>query len=54
MIWKYRFIQAPTNQQLSVCPKCKKVFSNKAMKPFGLIEHLKAAHPDKAGKNQTF
>ncbi|XP_026532395.1 SCAN domain-containing protein 3-like [Notechis scutatus] len=51
---KYGFIPASSNQQLPQCLICGKVFSNEAMKPSRLNEHLKKAHPDKADKNLTF
>lgn len=51
---KYGFIPAPSNQQLPQCLLCEKVFSNEAMKPSRLNEHLTKAHPDKADKNLSF
>ncbi|XP_026579775.1 LOW QUALITY PROTEIN: zinc finger MYM-type protein 6-like [Pseudonaja textilis] len=50
----YGFIPASSNQQLPQCLMCGKIFSNEAMKPCGLNEHLKKAHSDKADKNLTF
>ncbi|KFD54976.1 hypothetical protein M514_26226, partial [Trichuris suis] len=37
---KYGFIRAPGNKQLPMCMMCEKVFSNEAMKPSRLKEHL--------------
>ncbi|XP_018015681.1 protein ZBED8 [Hyalella azteca] len=51
---KYGFIPAPHNQQQPMCLLCEKVFSNEAMKPSRLVEHLKRMHSDKADKNLTY
>ena len=50
---KFGFIPAPINKHLPMRLICEKVYSNEAMKPSRLIEHLKKAHPDKADKNLT-
>lgn len=51
---KYGFIQSPTNQLLPMCLICQKVFSNEAMKPSRLQEHLTKLHPDKKDKNLSY
>ena len=37
-----------------MCLICERVFSNEAMKPFRITEHLKKAHPDKENKDLSF
>ncbi|XP_050520167.1 SCAN domain-containing protein 3-like [Daktulosphaira vitifoliae] len=44
---KYGFIQSPTSITLPMCLICQKVFSNEAMKPSRLQEHLTKVHPNK-------
>lgn len=51
---RYRFIQSPTNPQQPMCLVCEKIFSNEAMKPSRLFEHLHKIHPDKSGKTLAF
>ena len=51
---KYGFIQSPTNPQQPMCFVCEKNFSNEAMKPSRLLEHLQKIHPDKSGKTLAF
>ena len=51
---KYGFIQSPTNPQQPMCLVCEKNFSNEAMKPSRLLEHLQKIHPDKSGKTLAF
>ena len=50
---KYGFIQSPTNPQ-PMCLVCEKNFSNEAMKPSRILEHLQKIHPDKSGKTLAF
>lgn len=50
----YGFIPSPTNAQLPMCLLCEQVFSNEAMKPSRLKEHLNKIHPDKADKERPF
>ena len=50
---KYGFVSAPQNQQQPMCLLCEKVFSNEAMKPSRLLEHLKK-NSDKAHKNIAY
>lgn len=51
---KYGFVKAPHTQQQPMCPMCEKVFSNKAMKPSKLLEHLTKMHSDKAEKDIAY
>ena len=51
---KYGFIQSPTNPQQPMRLVCEKNFSNEAMKPSRLLEHLLKIHPDKFGETLTF
>ncbi|KFD46691.1 hypothetical protein M513_12401 [Trichuris suis] len=51
---KYGFIRAPGNKQLPMCMMCEKVFSNEAMKPSRLKEHLMRCHPDKRTKDAAY
>ncbi|XP_070408073.1 zinc finger BED domain-containing protein 5-like [Nothobranchius furzeri] len=51
---RYGFIPSPTNPQLPMCLLCEQVFSNKAMKPSRLKEHLPKMHPDKASKELNY
>lgn len=48
---KYGFIQSPTNITLPMCLICKKVFTNEAMKPSGLQEHLLKVHASHKNKD---
>lgn len=50
----YGFIASPTNAQLPLCLLCEQVFSNEAMKPSRLKEHLMKIHPDKANRERPF
>ena len=51
---KYGFLSAPHNQHQPMCQLCEKVFSNEAMKPSRLLEHLTKIHPDKADNDMTY
>lgn len=51
---KYGFISASHNEQLPLCLLCEKTFSNEAMKPSRMLEHLKRIHPDKVEKNLDY
>ncbi|KAK5641074.1 hypothetical protein RI129_009621 [Pyrocoelia pectoralis] len=51
---KYGFTQSPTNQLLPMCLICQKVFSNEAMKPSRLQEHLNKIHADKKDKDLSY
>ena len=51
---KYGFVSAPHSQQQPMYLLCEKVFSNEAMKPSRLLEHLTKMHSDKADKNLAY
>ena len=51
---KYGFIALPTNKQLPMCRLCEKTFSNEAMKPSRLYEHLEKIHPQHKEKDLSF
>lgn len=51
---KYGFTYSPTNQSLPMCLICQKVFSNEAMKPSRLQEHLNKTHPDRKDKDLSY
>ncbi len=46
----YGFIESPVHKLMPVCLLCHKSFSNEAMKPSRLVEHLNTKHPDKKDK----
>ena len=50
----YGFIPSPTNIHLPMCLICEQVFSNEAMKPSRLKDHLNKIHPDKASKGTAY
>lgn len=51
---KFGFIPSPSNEQLPLCLICNAVFSNEAMKPSRLKEHLNKKHMDKVGKDINY
>lgn len=51
---KFGFIASPSNQQLPMCLICEKVFSNDAMKPSKMDDHLSRVHADKKSKPLSF
>ena len=51
---QYGFIPSPHSELQPMCLLCNKVFSNEAMKPSRLSEHLTKIHSDKADKSATF
>lgn len=51
---KYGFTYSPTSQSLPMCLICRKVFSNEAMKPSRLQEHLNKIHADKKNKDLSY
>ena len=51
---KYGFVPAPHNQQQPMCLMCDRVFTNEAMKPSRLLDHLTKIHPDKADKSLAY
>ncbi|XP_041963280.1 protein ZBED8-like [Alosa sapidissima] len=50
----FGFIPSPTNVQLPMCLLCEQVFSNEAMKPSRLKDHLNKMHPDKASHDVAY
>lgn len=50
----FGFITSPQNTQLPMCLLCNQVFSNEAMKPSRMMEHLKRKHPDQQEKDITY
>jgi hypothetical protein len=46
----FGFIEPPNDKRLPMCLLCFRSFSNEAMKPSRLIEHLNAMHPEKKNK----
>lgn len=44
---KYGFITSPNDERQPLCLICKKTFSNEAMKPSRMKEHLQRVHPEK-------
>ncbi|KAG9470074.1 hypothetical protein GDO78_018948, partial [Eleutherodactylus coqui] len=46
---KYGFIPSPINGQLPLCLVCEKAFSNEAIKPSKLSDHLAKTHSGKVG-----
>ena len=51
---QFGFIPSPSNVQLPMCLLSGKSFSNKAMKPSRLSNHLEKKHADKKDKPVTF
>lgn len=51
---KFGFIPSLSNKQLPLCLICNKVFSNDAMKPSKLEDHLRRSHPDKLDKDLKY
>ncbi|XP_050528101.1 SCAN domain-containing protein 3-like [Daktulosphaira vitifoliae] len=51
---KFGFIASPLNVQLPFCLMCEKTFSNEAMKPSRLKDHLSKIHSDKLEKPLSF
>ena len=51
---QFGFIPSPSNVQLPMCLVCGKSFSNEAMKPSRLLDHLKNKHADKKDKPVSF
>ena len=51
---KYGFVSALHSQQRPMCLLCEKVFSNEAIKPSRLFEHLTKMHSDKSDKNLAY
>jgi len=51
---KFDFITSPLNVQLPFCLICENTFSNEAMKPSRLKDHLSKVHSDKLEKPLSF
>ena len=51
---QFGFIPSPSNVPLPMCLVCGKSFSNEAMKPSRLLDHLKSKHADKKDKPVSF
>ena len=51
---QFGFIPSPSNVQLLMCLVCGKSFSNEAMKPSRLLDHLKNKHAGKKDKPVSF
>ncbi|XP_026471713.1 SCAN domain-containing protein 3-like [Ctenocephalides felis] len=51
---KYGFIENSVNPCMPLCLLCSKTFSNEAMKPSRLEDHLNRMHPDKKDKNVDY
>lgn len=51
---KYGFVCNPSNKQQPMCLLCEKVFSNEAMKPSRIKEHLLKMHPSKAEEKLSY
>ena len=48
---KYGFITSLTNETMPLCLLCEKTFSNDAMKPAKMKDHLERIHSDKKNKD---
>ena len=51
---KFGFVPSPFNEQRPMCLICQAVFSNEAMKPSRLREHLYKMHAEKANEGLNF
>ena len=51
---QFGFISSPSNVQLPMCLLCGKLFSNEAMKPSPLSNHLEKKQADKKDKPVAF
>ena len=51
---KYGFFENPTNPSLPLCLLCQKTFSNEAMKPSRLQDHLSKMHSNKKNKTEAY
>ena len=48
------FVESPHDQKQPICLICKNLFSNEAMKPSRVAEHLKRKHPDKVDRTRAY
>jgi len=51
---KYGFITSATNDTMPLCLLCEKTFSNDAMKPAKMKDHLERVHCDKKSKDLDY
>ena len=51
---KHGFIENPTNPFSPMCLLCQKTFSNEAMKPSRLQDHLNKMHSDNKDENVAY
>ncbi|CAL4084716.1 unnamed protein product, partial [Meganyctiphanes norvegica] len=51
---QHGFVPSPSNQQHHMCLLCGKMFSNVAMQPSRLREHLHRVHPSEADKGVAY
>ncbi|OUC40838.1 hypothetical protein D917_03783 [Trichinella nativa] len=51
---KFGFIPSFSNETMPMCLLCQKVFTNDAMKPSKMKDHLERVHPDKKNKDVEF
>ncbi|KAF2354872.1 hypothetical protein FHG87_014373, partial [Trinorchestia longiramus] len=51
---KFGFISVLNTEKLPMCLLCERVFSNEAMKPSRLSDHLKKIHPDKMNQSLPY
>ena len=51
---KYGFVPSPSNQYNPMCLLCDRVFSNEAMKPSRLHDHLLRVHTCDANRDIAF
>ena len=50
----FGFVKSPHDQKQPMCLICNNSFSNEAMKPSKLAEHLKRKHPDKVNSTRAY
>jgi len=51
---KFGFVPSFTNETMPMCLLCEKTFSNDAMKPSKMKDHLERIHSDKKNKDLDF
>ena len=51
---QFGFIPSPSNEQLPMCLLCEAVFSNEAMKPSRLSDHLRKKQCNMIGRQRGF
>ena len=50
----FGFVESPHDQKQPMCRVCNNSFSNEAMKPSTLAEHLKRKHSDKVDRTRAY